>query len=520
MIPLYSVEEIKKFDSFCINKLGIPSLILMENAAESIFQSITSSMLFDAEIDISIICGKGNNGGDGFALARKLSQTSNNVYVFHLFDETEFTEDAKINFKIIKNIANGFSNVKIIKVNSVKDLVLTKKCDIVIDAILGSGSKGELEGLILDTVKYLNKLNSYKIAIDIPTGVNGDTGSSKIAFESDLTVSLGGLKKGLFTELGSSKSGHVVYGSIGIEPIIFNNNFPNTLLTEPEVIKSYLPKKEKNINKYKSGKVLTIAGSGEYPGAGILSAKAPYYCGTGASILVYPEEFKNLAIKKSKEIVVHSYKNENNIFNINVLNNISERIKWADVVVIGPGLGRNKETEDAIIEFYNNRNNKLTVIDADGLYPFRENKYKNFNLSNTVLTPHLGEFSQMINISVEEIKNNIFEIGKDFSTKTKSILVLKGAPTQIFSPNGISYINSTGNEGLAKFGSGDVLTGIIGGFISQKKDEILNSVLLSVYIHGLCADLLKEKKSVYSFTASDLIKIIPEAIKKLLNNYD
>lgn len=520
MFELYSTEEIRKFDSFCIDELGIPGLILMENAAESIVNSLFSSYGMNYDVKIGIVCGKGNNGGDGFAVARKLFQMGNSVLVFQLFDENEFTEDAKKNFDILNIISAYDKKVKIFKVNSLKDLSKINKCEVIIDAILGSGTKGKLLGFILETVQFLNKINSFKVAIDIPTGLNGDNGAAEVAFIADLTVSLGGLKKGLYTENGRKFSGEVQYGSIGILPSTYDEMLSTDYLTDASFVSSFIPKKEKNINKYKSGKVLTIAGSGEYPGAGILTGKTPFYCGSGASVLVYPEEYKNLAIKKSKELVVYGYKNENKNFNIDVLNKIKSKIDWADVVVIGPGLGRSEETEKALGEYFKNRNNKLTVIDADALYFFRNGNYENYDLTNTILTPHLGEFSQMTDIPVEIIKNDIYDTGKRFSISTNSYLILKGPVTHIFEPRGLSYVNPTGNEGLAKFGSGDVLTGIIGGIISQQKEKIIESILLSVFIHGYAADLLKESKTVYSFTASDLIKKIPESIKYLIENYD
>ena len=186
-------------------------------------------------------------------------------------------------------------------------------------------------------------------------------------------------------------------------------------------------------------------------------------------------------------------------------------MNWADAIAIGPGLDRNENTVKAVKKILTLRKSKPVIIDADAIYAIGKGEYKKYNLKNCVLTPHIAEFSQLLNIPVEKIKEDVLSYGKGFSVQTDSYLVLKGAPTIIFTPKGEALINSAGNPGMAKFGTGDVLTGMISSFISQVKD-IEQGVLLGVYLHSLAADLLLEKKTEFGINASDIIHNIPEAI--------
>jgi ADP-dependent NAD(P)H-hydrate dehydratase / NAD(P)H-hydrate epimerase len=196
---------------------------------------------------------------------------------------------------------------------------------------------------------------------------------------------------------------------------------------------------------------------------------------------------------------------------------LSKRIEWADVVAIGPGLGRAEETQEAILLLLKNRKHKNLVIDADGLFPFNDKKYLKYNLKNVVLTPHLGEFSSLIGADTKEIKKDMFRYGMDFAEQTGCCLVLKGAPTIIFY-GGEVFINTTGNPGMAKFGTGDVLTGIISGFLAQS-GMIPEAVISAVYIHSLTADILSNKLTEYGFTPENIIEHFPEGIKFLKDSF-
>ena len=366
----------------------------------------------------------------------------------------------------------------------------------------------------------MNETESYKVAVDIPSGLDADKGSSETAFKSDLTVTLGEFKTGLFFGDGYSFSGKVVKGSIGINSNFFDKYRVNDFLIEPEDALNYLPSKNKSEHKYSAGKVLTISGSSSLPGAAALSSTASLNIGAGASILAFPDSAKNLVHAKLNEVIVESYDdNGDGFLSERNLNELKKRLEWADVVAIGSGLGRKKGTQNAILEIIKDRKFHRMVVDADAIFALSQIDYKKFNLKDLVFTPHHGEFSNLIGKKVSELKRDLLKYGREFVRNTGSFLVLKGAPTIIFYPDirGEIFINTTGNPGMAKFGTGDVLTGVLAGLIAQSK-EIEKSIVAGVYIHSLAADLLLKNYTEYGYTAENILNNLPAAIKFLRNS--
>lgn len=520
MIPLFSTSQIREVDNFAIDELGLSGLVLMENAALQIYNITLAKIELKRKSKIGFICGKGNNGGDGFATARHFAINGFDVSVLFLGDEEELSPDCKANFTILKNLVNGNDNIVLKKYSSIKDLRILSNCDVIYDAILGSGAKGELREPYKTIVQVVNNIKSYKIAIDIPTGLDADNGYGEIIFNADLTITLAELKKGLFFESGYSSCGEVVKGNIGVSPSFFNRFEINDYLIEPEDAFYSLPVKERNIHKYSAGKVLTIAGSGTLPGAAQMTALSALKIGAGASVLTFPKSVRNLITKKLSEVVINSYEDEKNEFlRIKNIKELKKKIQWADVIAIGPGLGRSDDTQQAVINILQNFKEKKFVIDADALFAISGNKFLNLNLKDKVLTPHQAEFANLIDIDLQALKKNILFFGKEFVNKTGAYLVLKGAPTIIFTPDGEALINTTGNPGMAKFGTGDVLTGVIAGLIAQNKD-IEKGVIGGVYLHSLAADLLVKDFTELGYTAINIIEKLPNAIKFLRKSFD
>ena len=518
MIPLYSTNQIREIDNFAINELGIPSIALMENAALQIYNTIENEILTKVR-QVGAVCGKGNNGGDGFAVLRHFANKGFSLRVINLGKENEMSEDCRINFRILKKMAEFNKEIIIKEYSSLKDLGILAKSDIILDSMLGSGAKGELREPYKEIVDSLNKLKTKHIAIDIPTGLDADLGSGSTIFNSDLTITLGGFKKGLFVQDGYTNCGKIIKGEIGIDPKYYEKLQPYDFLIEPEDAFTFLPDKKKNIHKYSAGKVFTIAGSGNFPGAPVLTSLAVLKSGAGASVLAFPKSIRNLIFKKVSGIVVHSYEdNKKEYLREDNIKELNEKIKWADVTAIGPGLGRNEETQAAVFKILKERKCKKYVIDADAIFPLGNRRYRDLNLENFVLTPHHGEFANLIDINVNELRKNIFEHGRKFVADTGTYLVLKGAPTIIFTPEGDVLINSTGNPGMAKFGVGDVLTGIIAGVMSQQR-YIEKSVVAGVYLHSLAADLLQKDKTEYAYTAEDIIKSLPSGFHFLRRTF-
>ncbi|MBK7106217.1 MAG: NAD(P)H-hydrate dehydratase [Ignavibacteriae bacterium] len=520
MIPLFNVSQIRFADKFAIEKYSIPSLLLMENAAESIKTEIFNEYPNNSKNQIfSIVCGKGNNGGDGFALARKLAVENFIVNVFVIPNKNEISGDAKINFEILESISKDYKNLKIKFYKKLSDLNFVKNSDFIVDAILGTGSQGELKSPIKEIVEELNKVNSIKIAIDIPTGLNLENANGNVIFKADLTVTLAELKTGLFYEKGKLNSGKIVKGSIGIGENYFDKLEVNEYLIEPEDAFSGIPVKQTNLNKYSAGKVLVIAGSGEMPGAGVFAINSAMISGSGAGYLAFPKSIQNLVQSQMNSAIVLNYKDENSeILQFRNLEEIQSKIDSSDSILIGPGLGRNEETQNAVFEFLKNNSSKKIVIDADAIFSLGKGKYKKLNLSDSAFTPHHKEFADLLGIEFKDLTNNLLKYGRKFVQETHSFLVLKGSPTLLFNKKGEVFINTTGNAGLAKFGSGDVLGGIITSFIAQTK-KIESSVISAVYIHGLAADLIADEESEFGITPAKLINYIPSTIKFLRKSF-
>jgi len=521
MIPLFSTEQIRSVDAYAIDELGIPSIVLMENAALQIFNIVLDKTKHLKKLrTCGFLCGKGNNGGDGFAVARHFANNGFKVNVVFLYDENKMSDDCKTNFNILKKLSRDNANILIKKFGSVKDLRFVVDNDIIFDAMLGSGAKGSLREPYNTIVEHINKSKAFKVAIDIPTGLDADRGYADLSFVSDLTVTLGEFKAGLFFGDGAALCGEVIKGNIGVDYFYFDKFETIRYLIEPEDAVNNLPFKKKNIHKYTSGKVLTIAGSGLFPGAASMTSKSALRVGAGASILCFPKSIRKLIYTNIPEVVINAYDDKGSeILREYNTKELSERLQWADVLAIGPGLGRAKDTVEAVRKIIKEHKFKNIIIDADALFALKEKQYKNFNLENFVLTPHYGEFANLIGIEIEKLKKDILGYGNSFAQETNSYLILKGAPTIIFTPAGDALINTTGNPGMAKFGSGDVLTGVTAGFLSQSKD-VEKAVILGVYIHSLAADLLLKDFTEFGFTSIDIMNNLPKAIKFLRGTFD
>ncbi|MCX6168308.1 MAG: NAD(P)H-hydrate dehydratase [Ignavibacteriales bacterium] len=520
MIPLYTSQQVRDADSYAINTLGIPSIVLMENAARSLYAEIISNT--NGSVDnnnVGIVCGKGNNGGDGFALARHFIINDYTVKIIALGAEEELKGDALTNFRITKNLISEYPSSKISVYESVKDLSSFDDCSLIIDAMLGTGSRGDLAEPYREIVEKLNQLNSYKVAVDLPSGLDLENAGGEIIFIADLTVTLSEYKTGLFYSNGYVNCGTIKKGTIGIGNEYYDKLTITDYLIEPEDAYYGLPDKALDQNKYSAGKVFVIAGSGKLPGASFLTTNAVLRSGAGSSILAFPKSIKSLAQQMLDSAIVLAYEDEAKEYLSDAnLDELEEKINWANVIALGPGLGREEGTKNAVLEILKTHKTKKIVIDADAIHAIGGEEFSKLNLKGKILTPHHKEFADMLRIGLDDLENNLLKYGKNFSIENGCYLVLKGAPTIIFNSAGEAFINTTGNPGLAKFGSGDVLTGMIAGFLAQS-DEIEEALISAVYIHSLAADLLFEEKTEYGYTSEDLIEEIPNAIKFILKSF-
>ena len=486
-------ETTKKIDSFVINELKIPSIVLMENAAISFVKHIDEN-----EDNFLIICGNGNNGGDGYAIARQLFSKGKNVKIFCISNEN-MSNDCMINYKICKNMG-----IKIFyEIEELDKLLLD--CNVVIEGIFGTGLNSEIKGIYQEIIEKINTASNNKAiySIDIPSGINGDNGEIMgISVKADITISFVTYKKGFLNSKVKDYLGKVIIENIGLNETNINHLVKEYYLT-PNMVKSFHIKRNEDSHKGDFGKVLIFAGSSGFYGAGNIVAKSCVRTGAGLTTVITDKNNFSLNV-----FVPEAMSFPINFDNINEnFEKLENEISNCDVIAIGPGIGKSQQAfsifEKLISIDKNNKGNTIKLIlDADALNLLAENRELFEKIRNrSVLTPHLVEFSRLTGFSSEVINKNKFEIAKEFSKKYGIILLLKGKNTIITNGEEL-FANSTGNSHMANGGMGDCLTGIICSLAGQKYD-LMKSANIGAYLHGKIADELVRRQ--YIVNAADVI---------------
>ncbi|MEA1935492.1 MAG: NAD(P)H-hydrate dehydratase [Thermodesulfobacteriota bacterium] len=499
------VTEMRSLDRYAIEKLDIPQEILMENAGEtSYFVILNEFGVRDKKF--VVICSIGNNGGDGFVVARKIHSNGGNVKIFILGNVEKFKGAAKKNFEIISKLPIEVRHIE--SVESIKNDVL--HCDAIVDAIFGTGLTRNVEGLYREVIQLINDSGKKVFSIDIPSGVNGDTGEIMgAAVKADYTITFGLPKIGNMLFPGCEHCGELYVSHISFPPSLYNKD---SIKVE---INDYieLPPKDQNAHKGDLGEVLFIAGASSYFGAPYFSALSFLKAGGGYSRLAAPISVTPFIATKGSEIVFIPQKETDtgsiSLKNRDALLELSEKM---DMVVIGPGLSLNEETQQLTRELTKKIERPL-LIDGDGITAIskdldiiKERKWP------TILTPHLGEMSRITKMSVSEINKNKIDILQSTSKELNSIIVLKGAHSLTGYPDEKVYINMSGNPGMASAGSGDVLTGTIAAMFGLGL-SIEDAVRKGVFIHGFSGDLAAEDLGEDGITAQDILDYLPLAVK-------
>ena len=501
-------DEVLAAEKKIISTLNIPPLILMENAGANSAKYIFDNYPELINDEIIIVAGKGNNAGDGFVIARHLSNKKVKIKILILYKEKELKDEALVNFNIIKNPDDRF--LKIFYCKDLKDLKkeIKEENKIIIDAIFGTGFKGILDIRMKSIIQFINELKGKQIiSLDTPSGLFSYN-QSALCIKATETLTMGTKKFHSLFYAGREMSGKLKVIDIGVSENEFTRyNSKKIFETTKSFVKKILPVRNINSNKYSSGKVFILSGSQGLTGATYLCSIAALRTGSGAVITGVPKSLnKILEVKLTEVMTLPLIETEDKSISIKCYDEIKGRLKWADTVLLGPGLSKNEETLELVRKIV--RENDLNfVIDADGISAFKGN-LKILKNRKIILTPHFGEFANLIDKNADEVKDNFFELSKQFAKENKVILVLKNSPSIVTDGDGF-YINSTGRENLATAGTGDVLSGIISGLFSQSKN-ILNSALAGVYIHGKCGDNLYSESGPDSMIAGDLINEIPK----------
>ena len=488
-------KQMQAADKYTIENIGIPSMVLMERAALSVVEIMEKESLDFT--NVLVVCGSGNNGGDGYAIARLLHLKGFQVTTWFVGDEHKRSFENQQQ----KNIADAY------QIPTIKEW---KGCQfsLIIDAIFGIGIKREVEGFYRETIEKINQMSGFRVSVDMPSGINDETGEPMgCAVKADLTVALAYAKLGHLVKAGNIHVGKLKVADIGIYDTSLVNQTGLFYTYEFEDFQKQFPKRIANSHKGNYGKVLLIVGSKGMAGAAQLCAKACYMVGAGLVHIYTNEENREILQKALPEAIVSTYNEYDE-------EELDKLLAWASVVGIGCGLGMS-EVAQKITKHILDRAEVPCVVDADALNLIAmDSQIMEGVKASLILTPHMKEMSRLLQCNLDELQRNKKEKIKEFCEKYNVVCVLKDARTMIGCNKEKFYLNLTGNSCMAKGGSGDVLTGIITGVLAQKK-EIYESACLGTYLHGLAGDLAAKEKGEYSVLASDLICFVSKVLKDI-----
>ena len=510
-------KEAKQIDNISINEIGIPSLVLMERAALSVVDEIEKKIIVklksvskrNDEIKVLVVAGMGNNGADGVAVARMLMHNGIETDIKLVGNIEHASDEMRKQLGIAKKLEISF-------VTNIEE----KEYDIIIDAIFGIGLSREITGGYKEIIEKINESKSYIVSVDISSGVDASSGRILgIAVKSDMTVTFGTLKRGMIMFPGAGFSGEIKVRDIGFPVEAVESVSPKAYTFEQKDINEMMPQRKARTNKGNYGKVLVIAGCETMCGACYFSAAAAYRAGCGLVRILTAKENMQVLKTKLPEAIIGSYDEEfEDGIDFTPKKEVEEAINWADVIVIGPGLGKSMKAK-ILVKRMLKVTDKTVVIDADGINMLaefiKEGECSIDSLGpNFILTPHLKEMSRLIGETTEKIKDNMIHFA---TVQSECNIVLKDARTVVGegrnAANGKIYINTSGNNALATGGSGDVLSGIIAGIAAQDgKMKPAFAAALGVFIHGLTAEKYTETKSSYSMTASDIIDMLQQVM--------
>jgi NAD(P)H-hydrate epimerase len=529
----------RALDAKAAAELAIPGIVLMENAARSVCEVIEEwagapgGSCGEGEctcrpslpgypggresalaLRCTVVCGKGNNGGDGLAIARLLANRGARVNVILLARGAELKGDARTNWRILRH-----SQVRTTEVSTPARLNRTlaglADADVIVDAIFGTGFAGRPEGLAARAIQAINRCGAYKVAVDIPSGVCADEGQVEgIAVKADCTVTMGLLKRGLALYPGKEYCGDVWIGDIGVPTNQFAGG--KTFLLEEADVRRMLPERSPAGHKGTFGAALVIAGSPGFTGAASLASLAALRVGAGLARLVVPRGVLGAVEARAVEVVKYGMgETAEGALGLAAGPRIERLLADSRALAIGPGIGLGEETRE--LEFRILRAARVPmVVDADAVSNLAGNTDLLRKLKAPfVLTPHPGELERLIGMAPADINRNRIEVARKTAQELNGVLVLKGAPTVVAAPDGRVWVNSTGNSGMGSGGTGDVLTGAICGLLCQGM-PVLEAALAGVYLHGLAGDLAADEKTEYGLIAGDVLEFLPRAIAEVV----
>jgi len=512
---LVKASEMQEMDRLTIEELGIPGVVLMENAARGAARIFLDHFSPPLNSHVLILCGRGNNGGDGYVMARYLHNAGLKISVGVLSELTKISGDARINLEIIQRMG-----LEILEVPGTDEWTTShqviKECDFVIDGILGTGLNSPVRGYYGQVIKAVNESTKPTVAIDIPSGLNADTGQIMgVAIKADLTVTFGFPKLGHLIFPGADLVGRLTGIDIGIPDSIANRIPPKHYVTEPDDFAHLFTIEKQDIHKGNRGHLLVLAGSTGKTGAAVLTSLGALRAGSGLVTLGIPKSLNPILETKLTEVMTAPLpETPDGSLSLGAEKEIHGLMEGKTALAIGPGLSTQPETVDLVRKLIAGCGLPM-VIDADGLNALAGELNRLAHCKErAILTPHPGEMGRLTGLKSADIQYDRINRASQFVKEYGCYLVLKGARTLIVKPECELYVNPTGNPALSSGGSGDVLTGLIGGFLARGW-PMAEAALCGVYLHGMAADVLADEMGEAGILASELLRVLPRLTDSL-----
>jgi hydroxyethylthiazole kinase-like uncharacterized protein yjeF len=507
--------QMREIDRKAIEEIGIPGPVLMENAGLRVAAALRGLFPDKQDCILAVVAGKGNNGGDGLVVARHLHNLGYSLEVLLLSKIEELKGDALLNARICRNMGVPLKEVAGPQEwpDAAKAL---PRARVIVDAIFGTGLVKPAEGLFAQAIQDINKAKAFKLAIDIPSGLSSDT--FKLigpAVKADLTVALAAPKVGHVFPPAEEQVGELLIADIGIPKTLFDDKSLTLEMVDEEFVVPLFGRRKRDTHKGSYGHLLVISGSLGKTGAAVMAGRAALKMGAGLVTVATASSCLPLVARSTPELMTEPLaETKEKTIAVEAVGRAVELCRGKDGLVLGPGLSTHPSTARFVGELLAKVKLPL-VLDADGLNILAENQTLMQKLPRpAILTPHPGEFGRFLGMNAAAVLEKRLELVPEFAKKHNVVLVLKGYRTLVAAPDGRTYINSTGNPGLATGGSGDVLSGMLGGQLVQEKDA-LRAALSAVYAHGLAGDRAAERLSQKSLTATDIIRTLPAALQEL-----
>jgi ADP-dependent NAD(P)H-hydrate dehydratase / NAD(P)H-hydrate epimerase len=510
-MKIVSAADMREIDRVTSERFGVPSLTLMENAGTAVTEFVASH--YPSAKSIGVICGKGNNGGDGFVVARKLHESGKTVRVLLLAERSELRGDAAEMFTKLPMspvIAVSPDHLKTESARAVFD------AEVLIDAVLGTGFRPPVGVLYAEAIAVMNASSAPVVAVDIPSGADADVMGEQVGAvaRADAIVTFTAPRPAHI--FGMLSSGRTVISPIGSPNDAIVSSLKLNLITAREIAPLIGPRPRAS-NKGNFGHVLVLGGSTGKAGAAAMAGMAALRSGAGLSTVATAKSVLAIVGGFHPELMTEPLE-ETEAGSISLVSlqqgRVDVLVQGKTVLAVGPGISRHPDTS-AFVRGVLKKYKMQIVLDADGLNAFEDRAAELKNKAGAlVITPHPGEMARLTGLSIAAVQRDRLNVARSFAREHELIVVLKGNRTLIAQPDGTVWVNTTGNPGMSTGGTGDILTGMVAGLMAQNPDRIAEAVIAAVHLHGLAGDVARESMGEHSLVATDLLTALPEAFRR------